>query len=138
MGYTNFANAAKDPDLANVRKLSSFKPLLKQFEKTPKQVSKLFVCVLFFVYAHSDNSHVLFCCRGAQPSREVLGQVVAMCDVCAEVLASTSTEAEKKTTVKNLCEQCRHNKAVLKAQLPDGSMMKLCSECAQSISPQVT
>ena len=105
-GYTNFANAAKDPDLANVRKLNTFKPLLKQFEKNPRQ-----------------------------PSREVLGQVVAMCDVCAEVLASTSSEAEKKTTHKNLCEQCRHNKAVLKAVLPDGTAMKLCSECSQSVSP---
>jgi hypothetical protein len=29
----------------------------------------------------------------------------------------------------------RHNKAVLKAKLPDGTTMKLCSECAQSVSP---
>jgi hypothetical protein len=105
-GYQNFNNVKKDPDLENARKQAAFKPLVKQFEKKPRTAS-----------------------------REVLGEMVSMCDTCAAVLASTSTEAEKQATGKNVCEQCLKNRAVVKAKLPDGSAMRLCSECAQSISP---
>jgi hypothetical protein len=108
-GYQNFTNVKKDPDLENARKQAAFKPLVKQFEKKPRTAS-----------------------------REVLGEMVSMCDTCAAVLASTSTEAEKQATGKNVCEQCLKNRAVVKAKLPDGSAMRLCSECAQSISPGAT
>lgn len=77
-GYQNFQNVKRDPDLENVRKQAAFKAMLKKYEKSP-----------------------------VKATREVMGQMVQMCDVCAEVLASTSIQAEKNTTVKNLCEQCR-------------------------------
>jgi hypothetical protein len=78
-GYQNFQNVKRDADLEAVRKQAAFKAMLKKYEKSP-----------------------------VKATREVMGQMVQMCDVCADVLASTSIQAEKNTTVKNLCEQCRY------------------------------